>query len=551
MFVVFIVAFSVSGQTVLKEADACFDNGDYNCALTKFKELIKTLNGREKQIIEIKIKRTEWCKEKINIANKEFSNQNYQLAKENYEFVLQTNSKDTFAVEQVEKCTKLLNPVVTSLSVSKNELSFTSSGESQTVTVKTNASSYAVLSLPSWCSVNQYTGYFTITATANLTSEKRNGFFTVTADDKKLWISVSQSGVEKKAETTLSVSSERMFFSSSGGSQNIQVTTSSNLYTVYLLPAWCSVNKYSGYFTITCSPNPDNKARSDFFRVNEGDKSVKITITQSGTEKMGATKLSTSTQNISFDSKGGNSNVNVTASSGDYIVNFLPTWCTMVKFSDRFVLVCEPNNSNRNRSDWFYVRLNGEEVKINVEQEGLANSSSVSYSNQKPTNQCFNCPKAYYNYGITAGYIQHSFDNLDGFRFGFRIEPLFKLGFGLNTGINFEGYSSNLLDTFNGANKFEQFAINIPLHLEYRLNFSKWFNIFAYGGVGLNVFTNSLFEYNGMPITVEYGGGLRINKVQFNVGRSYYAGELEDIQDFNIYREAFYQNLIVSISLMF
>lgn len=131
-----------------------------------------------------------------------------------------------------------------------------------------------------------------------------------------------------------------------------------------------------------------------------------------------------------------------------------------------------------------------------------------------------------------------------------RAEPLFKYGFGLNTGINLLGYSENLFDAQLFEYGFDAYAVNIPLHLEYRLNFSKYFNVFAYGGVGFNVLTNSDFDAYSLPATFEYGGGFRISHVQFNVGRSLYLGDWRDIQDFRIYGDM-YQKLIVSVSYMF
>ena len=97
---------------------------------------------------------------------------------------------------------------------------------------------------------------------------------------------------------------------------------------------------------------------------------------------------------------------------------------------------------------------------------------------------------------------------------------------------------------------FSMSSSNIPLHLEYRLNFSKWFNVFAYGGAGFNVVTNPSFDNFALPTTLEYGGGLRINRVQFNAGRSYYLGDFKNIQDFGE-KLILYQNLVVSISFMF
>lgn len=123
----------------------------------------------------------------------------------------------------------------------------------------------------------------------------------------------------------------------------------------------------------------------------------------------------------------------------------------------------------------------------------------------------------------------------------------------MNTGLNFEGHSHNLEKLINGQDgggEIEEYALNVPLHLEYRLNFSKWFNVFAYGGAGINIITNSGFEDYIFPTTFEYGGGVRFNHVQFNIGESMYLGNLNNIQALGSYTEP-YQNLVLAISYMF
>ncbi len=127
---------------------------------------------------------------------------------------------------------------------------------------------------------------------------------------------------------------------------------------------------------------------------------------------------------------------------------------------------------------------------------------------------------------------------------------MFKYGFGINTGIYFLGYTENISDFEFFESGFNAYAVNIPLHLEYRLNFSKWFNIFVYGLVGLNALTNPNFDVYSLPVTYEYGGGLRINHIQFNAGKSLYLGNLSDSQYFGNYSDT-YQELILSVSLMF
>ncbi len=447
--------FSVFCQTSLQDGDRCFDKGDYVCAETKYSEAFRLATGRDKQIAEIKLTRTKWCGEHISTANQAFTSKNYKAAKENYQNVLESNPEDVYAKTQLEKCNNFLNPQTITLSVSKETLSFQSSGGSESITVYTNASSYSV----------------------------------------------------------------------------------------YLLPSWCSVQKYAGYFVITCGANSLSTSRADYFNVITGGKSVRINVSQSSVTKKMGTTLTLSKGNLSYPSSGGNSEaITVYSNASTYSFSFVPSWCTVQKFSNYFIVSCSANNWTQARSDWFKVIAEDKEVIVYINQSGTTNSSKYL--------KCFNCPNAKYTWGISAGYIQKSNDNTEGIQLGLRIEPLFKYGFGLNTGLNFEGYTTDLLSIVNQEHDFGQYSMNIPLHLEYRLNFSKWFNIFAYGGVGLNIVTNSLFDDYSTQTTVEYGGGVRINHFQFNLGQSLYMGNFENLKYLEISKEA-YQDLIMSVSWMF
>jgi tetratricopeptide (TPR) repeat protein len=314
------------------------------------------------------------------------------------------------------------------------------------------------------------------------------------------------------------------------------------------------------------NPN-DSYAKSQLERCNNALNPPPTTtpnVTQPSTVKKEpakvATTLTTSTQNISFSASGGKYFIDVKTNASGYQVQNPPSWCTVNKYNTWFSINCSANKSTPSRSDWFKVVAGDKEVKITVNQDGISQSrtttSRTNYStatNRNTAKSCFNCPKTKDTWGLTLGYAQQTFGSysMDGIQFGLRAEPLFKYGWGLNTGINLEAYSnSNFLDDSFEDYISDYYAVNIPLHLEYRLNFSKWFNIFAYGGAGFNAITNSSFNDYSLPVCFEYGGGLRVSHVQLNVGKSLYLGDFRYIQEFGTNIKP-YQNLVVSISYMF
>lgn len=356
----------------------------------------------------------------------------------------------------------------------------------------------------------------------------------------------------------LSVSDTHNTFSASGGTKKIKVNTNASSFHIGATLSWYTVVKHDDYIIITCKENTSSTKRSDYFRVNAGDKYVNIHIQQSNIKA--SEKLIVSNQYIYFDSEEGHKGIDVNTNADSYQIESLPTWCSVSKNSSYFILHCAANKSNSIREGSFIIKAGSLERRMYVKQNGRSYSKTKkSYSESKQTDYTtsFNDPKAKYTWGITAGYIERANNFFDGLQLGLRIEPLFKYGFGLNTGILFEIYSNDLSTSLSGQKDFTHYGVNIPMHFEYRFNFSKWFNFYVYGGVGLNFVEikdgiSYLLDTNYvMPLTYEYGGGLRINHVQFNIGQSTFIRDMYN-NDYSLMQEGeIYQRLILSISYMF
>lgn len=488
---VVIATISAYGQTALQEGNDCFEKGNYDCAVAKYNEALKSATGAHREILSINLRNAQKCVDEKIVADKAFDSKNYVTAKQSYQNVLDLNPKDTYAKTQIEECNKLFIP-----------------------------------------------------------------------------------------PTTLTVSKESLSFSPSGGTEYITVLTNANSYSVSGLPSWTTVRKNTNNFTVECTANSSNSTRADYFVVTAGDKTVRVNISQAG-KTTSVTTFSTSTQNLFFNSNGGRAIIDVKINGSGYQVTSLPAWCKVgVKRSGWFSLVCDVNNSYQPRSDYFIVRAGGKEVKIYVNQEGRGStttqgSNKATIANKSvysKSRKCFNCPKTKYTWGLTAGYTQLAYSPYerlmydpyvqtttqnsywDGLQLGLRIEPLFKYGFGFNTGIFYEYYSQSVTYEDGYGYSYDETqsvqAFSIPLHLEYRLNFSNSFSVFAYGGAGLNLVTYSTAENHTFPTTLEYGAGLRINRIQFNTGKSSYVGDFRNMHSFgNDIRP--YHNLVFSMSYMF
>lgn len=161
---------------------------------------------------------------------------------------------------------------------------------------------------------------------------------------------------------------------------------------------------------------------------------------------------------------------------------------------------------------------------------------------------------------------------LNGLQAGIRVEPLFNYGFGIDTGLYYEFYysQSKPMLSDDGSTRFrpsyEEHALYLPLRLEYRLNFSDNFQLFFYGGLGLDYTISAKIKTNSEDVyyeeddaydsavwkkfnaSLEYGGGLRIHGVQLNFTMSNGLVKMEDEAD-GVFKLS--KPLAVSVSYMF
>jgi hypothetical protein len=263
------------------------------------------------------------------------------------------------------------------------------------------------------------------------------------------------------------------------------------------------------------------------------------------------TTLVASNSSLSFSPQGHEVqivSISTTANTFDVPANMIPSWCN-VEINKGYMRVSVDYNPNSAaRRDWFKVVAGGKELRIYVEQAGQSNSTSNGSNNKnnsqnttpktKPSSTPnytyrsnepkFNAPKSNEKWGLNLAFSPALKNNthFDCSQIGIKYEKLMRYGFGFNTGLNFEGY--NLQDSmpFVSQKSMLNYGVNIPIHLEYRLNFARWFNVFAYGGVGINAISDVEFEKIEYPSSYEYGWGFRMNRIQLTFGNSTYTDNL-------------------------
>lgn len=107
-------------------------------------------------------------------------------------------------------------------------------------------------------------------------------------------------------------------------------------------------------------------------------------------------QLSSLTKIVS--SYSGNLTFNVNTDGKEWTVSYIPSWCRVTKFSNSFLIFYEANSSHDEREDWFKVKADGLEVRIDIKQLG------------KPLNI-----NAYFNYASLQHNVYQNFgDYLSG-----------------------------------------------------------------------------------------------------------------------------------------
>lgn len=192
-----------------------------------------------------------------------------------------------------------------------------------------------------------------------------------------------------------------------------------------------------------------------------------------------------------------------------------------------------------------------------------ATTSSSNYtapSNNRYRHHKFNQSQDGYIGGFSVGYIQKQwtieengekekcglFDDdkyLQGIQAGFRIDPQFGAGFGMNSGLFYEycwAKSDDMHESYGTYHQtYEEHGLYLPLHLKFTMNFSKWFQLSFYGGTGFyyalsgrgylrddgetyaseNVFSEEE-DWKKFNMMLEYGLSIRINALQIDVTQS-------------------------------
>ena len=197
---------------------------------------------------------------------------------------------------------------------------------------------------------------------------------------------------DEPAEPKITVNGEteiNVTFSMVGGKTHIYVANNTGLdYTAWLLPDFCEVeNVEEDGFDLVCNPNKTPVYKEDFFLVSDTEYENSARVNVFLESYANPTKLIVDNKEegveiySSFSFEGGREIFFVDTDSPDYDFWGMPGFCSIDKKSETsFFLVCEPNPTIYDRSDYFKVQAGKLSVIINVTQVG--NPDGISYEDE-------------------------------------------------------------------------------------------------------------------------------------------------------------------------
>lgn len=234
--------------------------------------------------------------------------------------------------------------------------------------------------IPLWLDVEQMSSSLLVKARSN-SGYQRTCELRLVAGTHQQVVTIKQRG---GLATYLTTSTTSISVPSSGGTYTIDVNTDGDWYVSVPTDSWSTSTTYLDHVSLNVTANNSADARSDYFDLSTGNKTVRIYIYQKGKQ---ATYLSTSTTSISVPSGGGSYTINVYTDGVWNIGTRSASWAALSSGSNYVSLKVTTNNSSSSRSSYFTISTGNKTVRVNITQKG----ESASYLYVEPSSHSFPC----------------------------------------------------------------------------------------------------------------------------------------------------------------
>lgn len=247
------------------------------------------------------------------------------------------------------------------LSVSNDDIYLTANGGKSSISINTDGI-FAVSTAPaSWVSTSINGKTLNLECGEN-SGIARSSYLVLKSGTKTLRLDITQAG---KSATRLDVSTSDVEFSADGGSRTIEIYTDGECSISTQPESWAHATINGNSISLRVDENPGTK-RTDYFVIKSGSYTERINILQAGKS---ATRLSVSTDNVSFSSSGGSRTITVSTDGEWRISTETNSWGHTSINGNTVTLRVDANNGD-SRTDYFVIKSGNIEKRINISQDG-------------------------------------------------------------------------------------------------------------------------------------------------------------------------------------
>ena len=271
------------------------------------------------------------------------------------------NITQSISVQQESGLASYIDFSVSSLSVLPRE-------ETKYVDVKTDGTSWSVMSKPSWVDASDNGNNSLKIVIAENDGERRNGTLTIKSNNGHTSSIAINQGTSKASYIRAGQSS--ISAGTSGLDRYISVSTDGKDWSVFDHPYWVDVTPSGERIYIEVNSNPGMMREGKIILASNNGHRATILVKQDGDP----TNFKAGKSSIKFDSSSDYEYIDINNNSNQSLsVNESQSWITASATSRSRIKISVSSNSNAARSGYVTVRCGNKSCRIDVRQSGWTN----------------------------------------------------------------------------------------------------------------------------------------------------------------------------------
>lgn len=243
-----------------------------------------------------------------------------------------------------------------------NDITFSKDGGTKNIKIETDGYWDIEDLIPVWVNVTRNGDYIILNAKEN-SGASRSGSFIVKSGRIERQINISQ---KERMSSYLIPSLTDVSISHTGGTRTVLISADGTWSIGVGTRSWIDLSVSGNTITLDIEENSSSASRDDYFTIKSGNLEKRINISQTGKS---ATRLSVSTDNVSFSSSGGSRSITVSTDGEWRISTETNSWGHTSINGNTITLRVDANDGD-SRTDYFVVKSGSMEKRINISQDG-------------------------------------------------------------------------------------------------------------------------------------------------------------------------------------